>query len=476
MALNYYQFNLSLFKPEVHHLLGGNGRAVGEFPILYYIVGQLFRIFGVSYAVFRIVHFLPLVISLLYLAYFLIKKVNCSLLPVLSIIVCLFSYPLIAYYGLNFLPNVPSIGFFIIGGILLTDYLFFEETTSKISKKLVWSSIMIALSALLKPTTISSYTIFIGVIIISFLFPRFAPCIKKNKKLPIIISFIGIAIVNLLWFYYAAYYKKINHATYFLIDILPYWNIDKEKLKFINERILTLWMPVIAHKSMIYLSVLSGIFVIVSSIIRKHYFILLFFTGGFVLDTFILLLWYEAFTDHDYYFINLYSFVFVIFILSMYYIQTYTNKSTYFSQIKNAVYVIVLFTIIWNLQQSRQILEERYAPNSIWKENFNAYFYDPRLKEIIKSIGFTPKTKVISIPDKSTNITLALLNLKGITQLYEGYHWNNDLSNLPEVAKKYDIKYLVICSPEWIHREDFKRIRTKELGHFESIYFFELLE
>lgn len=86
----------------MHHLLGGNGRAVGEFPILYYIVGQLFRTFGVSYTVFRIVHFLPLVISLLYLAYFLIKKVNFSLLPVLSIMVCLFSYPLIAYYSLNF--------------------------------------------------------------------------------------------------------------------------------------------------------------------------------------------------------------------------------------------------------------------------------------------------------------------------------------------------------------------------------------
>jgi hypothetical protein len=476
MALNYYQFNLSLFKPEMHHLLGGNGRAVGEFPITYYITGQLFRIFGVSYSVFRIVHFLPLFLSLLYLAYFMLKKVNMPVIPVISISVCLFTYPLIAYYGLNFLPNVPSLGFFFLGATLLIEYLFFDTSHSKIPNKLVWSSVMIALSALLKPTSITSYCIFIGIVLIGYVFPRFTPYIKKEKKLPLILSFAGIALLNLVWFYYAGYYKKVNKATYFLIDILPYWNIDKSNLEFINYRIRTLWMPTIAHKSMIWLSALSGIFVMVSSIVKKHYFVLLFFIGSFLLDTLVLLLWYEAFTDHDYYFINLYGFAFVVFVLAMYYIQTYNTANIYLSQVKNVVYVTVLFTIIWNLQQSRQVLEERYAPNSPWKGNFNSYFYDPQLKKFIASLGFTPKTKVISIPDGSTNVTLSLLNLKGVTQLYDGYSWSNDLSTLPLTAKKFGIKYLVLCSPEWIHREDFKNLKTKELGHYESIYFFELLE
>lgn len=479
MTLNFYQFNLSLFKPELHHLLGNNGKAVEEFPILYYITAQLFRIFGVSYAVFRIVHFLPLLLSLLYLAYFLLKKVNLPLICVLPVVLCWFSYPLITYYALNYLPNVPSIGFFIVGGVFLLDYLFYDTTTSKLPKKLAYATLFLTLSATLKPTTLTSYSVFMGVIFLGWIFPRFLPCIKKEKKLFALLSFATVLLISFIWFSYAHYYTKSNKSNYFIVYLLPYWDIDPEHLKFINWRIREQWLPTIAHSSMIKLAIVSGVFVMVSSIIKKHYFVPVFFVGTFILDTIILLLWYGSFADHDYYFINFYGFPFVIFVLSLYYLHSFSYKHEYFLYLKNLVFAFVLMLIVWNFQQSRKVLEERYAPGSPWKENFNTYFYDPNLKKFIASLGFTPRTKVVSVPDGSTNNTLSMLNLKGITHLFDGgsvKNWHHDLSDLPQTAKMYGIKYLVVCSPEWLQREDFKRIKTKHLGNFESIHFFELLE
>ncbi|MCS7029235.1 MAG: hypothetical protein NZ519_10785 [Bacteroidia bacterium] len=477
MALNYYQFNLSLFKPEMHNILGGNGRAVGEFPILYYITGQLFRVFGVSYAVFRIVHFLPLVLSLLYVAYFLLKKVNMPLITVLSIVMLLFACPLISYYGLNYLPNVPSLGFFFIGCSMLLDYLFFDNSSKKVPSKLIWSSVFVCLSALLKPTTVTSYCAFIGIVFLSWLFPRFAPYIRQEKKIPILLSFLVILAVSVLWFYYAAYYKKINNATYFLIDILPYWKIkNQELLKFINERLQTLWLPAIAHKYIIRLSIMLAVFLVIISLIKRHYSILVFFISGLLLDTLVFYLWYEAYADHDYYLINFYGFAFVVFILSLYYLNSYQLVNIYVPKIKNAIYFFILVLVTIGLTQSKKILEERYAPNSPWKENFNTHFYEPELKAYIKSIGLTPKTKVVSIPDLSVNSTLCLLNLKGITQLYYGYQWSHDLSSLSSTAKQLGIKYLVVCSPEWTVREDFKAIKLKPIGAYKSISFYEFID
>jgi len=475
MAVNYYQFNLSLFKPEMHHILGGNGRAVGEFPILYYITGKLFHIFGISYSVFRIVHFLPFMLSLLYLAYFLFKKVEIPIFSVLSACIFLFASPLIAYYSLNFLPNVPSLGFLFAGCILLCEYLFYETTHKKFSRKLVWATVMLALATLLKPTSATAYCAFIFVVFVSLLFPKFAPYIKKEKKIPVLLSCFIIAFLSVIWFYYAAYYQKVNHTTCFLLDVLPYWKADKDTISFIDYRTKTLWMPVLAHKYILRIAVLSCLFSLVSSIVKKHYFISVFILVALILDVLVYLLFYQAFSDHDYYFINFFGLGLIIFVLSLYYLQSYNIPHKRLSYIKYVLPAFLLFVIMLSLSQSDKILRERYAINSPWKNNFNSNLYHPDLRKYVESIGLTPKTKVISIPDGSPNNTLCLLNLKGITDLYHGYRWANDLGGINEVARENSIKYLVVVSPEWINREDFKKIKCKELGHFESIYFFELL-
>ena len=55
LAKNYEE-GASFFEPEMHVQYGDqyqNGKSAGEFPIMYYVVGNLWKITGVSYAVYR---------------------------------------------------------------------------------------------------------------------------------------------------------------------------------------------------------------------------------------------------------------------------------------------------------------------------------------------------------------------------------------------------------------------------------------
>ena len=56
-ALNYYQNNQPFFEPQTHTQTGKNGHTVSEFPIIYYMAGKLYHIFGPKEAIIRAINF-----------------------------------------------------------------------------------------------------------------------------------------------------------------------------------------------------------------------------------------------------------------------------------------------------------------------------------------------------------------------------------------------------------------------------------
>ena len=65
ITMKYYN-GASFWEPQMHGLWGNDhttGRSAGEFPILYYIVAQLWKIFGVSYFVYRMFFYAILTIG-----------------------------------------------------------------------------------------------------------------------------------------------------------------------------------------------------------------------------------------------------------------------------------------------------------------------------------------------------------------------------------------------------------------------------
>ena len=57
ITMNYYMEGLNFFEPKIHWLADGkDGKTVSDFPIIYYIVAKLWKVFGYHEYIFRLIN------------------------------------------------------------------------------------------------------------------------------------------------------------------------------------------------------------------------------------------------------------------------------------------------------------------------------------------------------------------------------------------------------------------------------------
>lgn len=124
---NYYQNGNSFFEPEIYNQIsdgGLSGKSAGEFPILYYTVAQLWKVFGKHEWIYRSFVFLIFVIgswALYEIAFHFTKKYWMSVF----ISLLLLTSPTIAAYSISFLPNLPSLALVLVAWLFI--YYFYRE-------------------------------------------------------------------------------------------------------------------------------------------------------------------------------------------------------------------------------------------------------------------------------------------------------------------------------------------------------------
>ena len=66
---NYYKENLPFHTPKIHHMSDETGKrgVASEFPILYYVVGNIWKIMGQQEWIFRLVNVIIAFIGMFYL-------------------------------------------------------------------------------------------------------------------------------------------------------------------------------------------------------------------------------------------------------------------------------------------------------------------------------------------------------------------------------------------------------------------------
>ena len=112
-ALNYYNDGLNPFTPRMHNELNGGGKSLGEGTILYYAVALLYVPFGANELVYRVFWLLLFVLGLIALQQIVLIYLQ-NLFWSVIIPALVFSVPVIAFYAIGFLPNVPSLAFVFI--------------------------------------------------------------------------------------------------------------------------------------------------------------------------------------------------------------------------------------------------------------------------------------------------------------------------------------------------------------------------
>ena len=140
MASLYHQEGMDFFEPRLHNQFAASGRAVGELPLMPYLAAIGYQLFGQHDGIYRLLVCLFWFIGLL--ALFRTQRIFLKgwFWPG-ALTLLFFSSPLLAYYGNNFLSDVPALGMSLVGWWLVARYY------QKSSAKWLWMALAFFLLA-----------------------------------------------------------------------------------------------------------------------------------------------------------------------------------------------------------------------------------------------------------------------------------------------------------------------------------------
>lgn len=460
LTQNYYQDNLPFFKPAVHNQFcddGISGQSIDEFPVVYYGVATLWKIFGNHIWIFRVVQILILFCGLLALFKSLEMFIkNAFWAGFLTLL--LMTSPMIIFYGINFLPDVPALSFVIIAW-----YFFFRSSESPDHKKLfIWiASLFFFLAGTIKITAATTYVALAGWIVIELLF------IKKDKRyfnfsitelLPLTLVFAGI----ILWNLYVESYNQKHGGSISFHNIWPIWNMTEEQIWKVIDALRKIYLKQMFWPWLQLVTIIIWLFLMAN--FRKFPLIirysLVILPLGFLL---FVLLWFQVFEGHDYYLINLS--IILVFIWAVF--IGFMIQKRFFHH--PAIYIVAVLFLLFNIFRCQRANEERYDGwmNEWYTKNLKAL---SEMEPYFKKWNIGTDDKVISLPDYSINASLYFMNRKGYTDF-----GSNFLSE--EVFYKrigQGAKYLVINDSTYLQNQFVKPFIMNKIGEYKNVQVFDL--
>ena len=393
VALNFYQTGVDVLHPRTHNIENNSGISGMEFPLIQIVVAVLYRIFGFHEYLYRLVVFITFFTGVVFsfkLCRLFLHNDFLSAIPSFLIV----SSPVLAYYALTFLPEAASLGLaFIAWYYFILQYKKKEKHTGKI---VIFSMI----SALIKITSLINPAIMFLLVIANTTKEPFLTKLKNNA------AFIVIPIFVFTWYFYAKFLNEQYHSDVFNLSIKPGFSLSK--LQSICNHVSNLWWWRFYPQKYFIVLILSSIIAIyfkkyVNRLLLRITILLYIFSMIF----FILMA--EQFRHHDYYIIPLMPVLLFHWILL---IDVFSKI-----KIKNARLILIassLFILAYNISDSKDHLRTAYKKDS-WKYGsvtFDAYF---NIEKVLRSYHLNSQTGILSIYDYSPNISLYLMNQRGIT-------------------------------------------------------------
>ncbi len=419
-----YKKGVPFFEPEQYRLWADDfstGKTVGEFPLIYYIVGKLWKIFGESIAIFRGLQMFILLAGIfaVYKSAYLILK---NYLAAGFVALLVFSSPVLAFYGVSFAMNGTAWAVTFIGTYF---YLIYRKKKPE-KMYLIESFFFFFLGGLLKITALMFPLAFAGV--------RLTEIITKKEKIKYedIFFWGGIFLVVGGWYFgFVPYYNNLHGYSYTANTTFPIWELDKEGwLKYIDKLFGY-------HLKMFYnypVLILTGVMApfIVFFLRKKLPAELYFFTLFLYLETFAyFLLRGKPLSVHDYYWIAFVPAVAVTFLVFLYFLIHNHSPIYYHTYTKT---LFVGFTV-YNIIYAKEVLRLKQFPEKVsrtWVSqgfiNWNiAYQADVKkflypyyeMRDSLQKWGIQKEDKILSLSDPGMNITLYFLDRKGWTKVYD---------------------------------------------------------
>lgn len=428
IAYIYYLYNNSFFLPMTFNFNNGNGITGVEFPIIYYSVAQLYKIFGFSDFIFRIFTLSTTIIAFFYFVE-LLKLFNKNFWIILLGIILLYTSPIFVYYSFSYIPDIVSINLFIISLYYIEKY-----RRSELVKYLLIYFILISLVILIKIT----FAIYLLAILSAFILIKKNRFITKQKIYITLISIISL-LICFAWYFYSRSINEKYNAGVFLMDLKPSENI----IHYINNMLkgFKTWFTDFINPASFL--VISTIIVYLSNKllqINRFYLLSLFISIiGVIVFTY---LFSHQYIDHDYYYVQFYSLLIIVYIIFIDYLNVHNIIiNTYLTSIVISLSLISLTFLKLNIN-------DRFDKNSKYN-NYSSYHNTINLINInreIESLNIPITAKFIVFDDPSMNISLYYLKRFGVQLSYI-----NDQGTVDWYMSKNEFEYVLINNNNFVN-------------------------
>jgi hypothetical protein len=286
-----------LLQPKTHSISNfGRQEAAAEFPIIYYLVGQIWRLVGFQLWVaklFSLGYLLAAIISFrkVLLWYFESEKTTLVFSGIIL------SSPVLIYYADTLLPDV----FSFASLLLAASYFYRYVQTRKINHWLVFT-FFLAIAILIKITALVAVLSFVGAFFFYSLHqPNRAHWQDRRTWFGYLALFL-VLVLTFWWYRYAIAYNTKHHSHIFSTTIRPIWEVDAAA----RWRIMRLICQ--DHlKEMMHPILLAGLFValVLLAIKGKTSLFFCYWIPVALLGlAAYFMLWFWVFEVHDYYFIE----------------------------------------------------------------------------------------------------------------------------------------------------------------------------
>lgn len=458
IALNYYEHDNSLFKPQLHSQFcsdGMSGQSAGEFPLVYFCVAKLWKVFGVHEWIFRLVQLLILFFGLFALFetcnYFLKNQFWSGFVSLI-----LFTSPMVVFYGINFLPDGTSLALMFIGWFFVLRYHLIRRTYW------LWIAAFFFTFALtIKITSAISLIAFLGWVAFELIFRKKEDRIINYYYLQILPYIIVIALTT-AWYVYVDYYNTLHRGNYSEHSILPIWKMTSEKFEIIKDQVNKIFLMQYMNPYMQYLTFAVWVGLAMrfwkNSQIQNWGILVLPF-GAFS----VLMLWFQVLHGHDYYLIVLLiAFAFVWLML--------------FSVLKNyewmrhpLMYGLLLAIFAYNVYSCQIVLKERYKGwmNDWFVKNLEAV---GELDPLFDQLKIGKDDRVISIPDPSVTASLYFMNRPGYTDFGSDFNQEEGFRKRIEQGAKY----LIVNDTTILDKPVVKAFAEHYMGQYRNVKIFDL--
>lgn len=395
VALNYYQYGFNFFKPQVHNLDNGTGITGMEFPIINYTVAILYKIFGYHEFIYRLLELLIFSMGLL-CAFTISFYYTMNKWMSMAIMLIFGAIPLLSFYAANFLPDIVSLSLLLMAWTLLI-----KAIQKPARKYFILAFTGLWLACLIKITSLIYLPAFMYFILLNF---------RKQDRKTVAIRLIvitGILVsLTLPWYYYASWLSSKTYSEVFLLQFMPLTSVSE--FMDVYKEVSEVWLDrLFLIPITLFLFFFPVVFAMIPGLNKEMKWMGLILLSSVMI--FMLLMW-QQFRHHDYYMIMICP-LFLISIIQL------TMVTQYFKLHKGIIIALLFVLSVFNSLRASNYLNLVYD-RSQWyygSLHFDNYF---DFENSLREMNVSSEVPVISVFDHSPDISLYLMNQKGVTVSY----------------------------------------------------------